>query len=43
MLKQAIDLPGIENARELGGYAVGGKMIKKGVLLTRRCFTGNYR
>lgn len=33
MLKQAIDLPGIENARELGGYAVGGKMIKKGVLL----------
>ena len=33
MLKQAIDLPGIENARELGGYAVGGKIIKKGVLL----------
>ena len=33
MLKQAIDLPGVENARELGGYAVGGRRIKKGALL----------
>ncbi|MBO6229591.1 MAG: tyrosine-protein phosphatase [Ruminiclostridium sp.] len=33
MLKQAIDLNGVGNARELGGYAVGDKYIKKGVLL----------
>ncbi|HBI51806.1 MAG TPA: hypothetical protein DDX72_03380 [Ruminococcaceae bacterium] len=32
MLKQAIDLPGIGNARELGGYAAGDRIIKKGVL-----------
>ena len=33
MLKQAIDLPGVGNAREPGGYTVGSKQIKKGVLL----------
>ena len=33
MIKYAIDLPGIINARELGGRAVNGKYIKKGVLL----------
>lgn len=33
MLKNAIDLPGVSNARELGGYSVGDKYIKKGVLL----------
>ena len=33
MLKQAIDLPGVGNARELGGYTVGSKQIKNGVLL----------
>ena len=33
MLKQAIDLPGVGNARELGGYSAGDRQIKKGVLL----------
>lgn len=33
MLKQAIDLPGIGNARELGGYAAGDKHIRPGLLL----------
>ena len=33
MLKQAIELPGVENARELGGYAVGDKHIRPGLLL----------
>lgn len=33
MAKNAIDLPGVSNARELGGYPVGDKYIKKGVLL----------
>jgi len=33
VLKQAIDLPGIGNARELGGYVIGDKKVKKGVLL----------
>ena len=33
MIKNAIDLPGISNARELGGHHIGDKYIKKGVLL----------
>ena len=33
MLKQRIDLPGVGNARELGGYIIGDKIVKKGVLL----------
>lgn len=33
MLKQAIDLPGVSNARELGGYAIGEHRVKGGVLL----------
>lgn len=40
MLKQAIDLAGISNARELGGYAVGDKNIKKGVLLRTGSLVG---
>lgn len=33
MLKQSIDLPGVGNARELGGYAIGEKRVRSGVLL----------
>ena len=33
MVKNAIELPGVKNARELGGYAVAEGQIKKGVLL----------
>ena len=33
MMKQELDLPGVGNARELGGYAVGDKQIRSGVLL----------
>ena len=33
MLKQAIDLPGVRNARELGGYHAGDKHIRPGLLL----------
>ncbi len=33
MLPQAINLPGVGNARELGGYAIGKKHVKRGVLL----------
>ena len=33
MLKQGIDLSGVGNARELGGYTIGDKIVKKGVLL----------
>ena len=33
MVKNAIELPGAKNARELGGFAVNGGRIKKGVLL----------
>lgn len=33
MLRQAIDLPGVGNARELGGYAIGDAHVKGGVLL----------
>ena len=33
MLKQSIDLPGIGNARELGGYSTGYGRIKPGLLL----------
>lgn len=34
---QSIDLPGVSNARQLGGYVIGGKKIRKDVLLR----TGN--
>lgn len=33
MLRQAIELPGVGNARELGGYVVGETRVKEGVLL----------
>lgn len=33
MITQAIDLPGVGNARELGGYAIGDKHIRKGMLI----------
>ena len=33
MLRQEIILPGVKNARELGGYQAGDKTIRKGVLL----------
>lgn len=33
MLEQSIILPGITNARELGGYIIGDKKIKEGLLL----------
>lgn len=39
MLKQQIDLPGVSNARELGGYAIGGQHIKSGVLMRTGALT----
>ena len=33
MTDHLLELPGIPNARELGGYAAGGKAIKKGLLI----------
>ena len=39
MLKQAIDLPGVGNARELGGYAVQDKHVREGVLLRTAALT----
>lgn len=39
MLKQQIDLPGINNARELGGYAIGNQHIKSGVLIRTGALT----
>lgn len=33
MLRNAVNLPGINNARELGGYGIGDKTIVKGKLL----------
>ena len=33
MLRQAIDLPGVGNARELGGYAAGAGRVRDGVLI----------
>ena len=33
MLKNEILLPGVNNSRELGGYPVGGRIVKKGVLI----------
>lgn len=33
MYRQQIDLPGVGNARELGGYAIGNRHVKGGVLL----------
>ena len=32
-MKQAISLPGVGNARELGGYSIGDRRVKSGVLL----------
>ena len=40
MSDQAVALPGVGNARELGGYAAGGKMIKKGVLIRTADLSG---
>lgn len=34
---QRIDLPGVANARQFGGYEIGGRKVKKDVLLR----TGN--
>lgn len=33
MLKQFVDLPGVANARELGGYAIKDKHVRRGILL----------
>ena len=33
MLKNEVKLDGVRNARELGGFPVGRKVIKKGVLI----------
>lgn len=33
MHEHGIDLPGVRNARELGGYMIGGKTVKRGILL----------
>lgn len=33
MITQAINLPGVGNARELGGYAIGDRHIRRGVLI----------
>lgn len=38
MIKNAIELPGAKNARELGGFAVDGGRIKKGVLHGKELF-----
>ncbi len=40
MTNPALDLPGIPNARELGGYPVGEKYIKKGVLIRTGSLNG---
>lgn len=40
MIGQSISLPGVFNARELGGYRIGGKRIKSGVLI-RTAMLGN--
>ena len=40
MLKNAIDLPGVSNARELGCYPVGDKYIKNSVLLRTGSLNG---
>ena len=39
MPKQEIILPGVSNARELGGYTVGDRRIRKGVLLRSGALT----
>lgn len=39
MPKQEIILPGVSNARELGGYPVGDRRIRKGVLLRSGALT----
>lgn len=39
-MRQSIDLPGVFNARELGGYKIGGRRIKSGVLI-RTASLGN--
>ena len=33
MLKNEVKLDGVRNARELGGFPVGTKVVKKGVLI----------
>lgn len=33
MLKQFVDLPGVSNSRELGGYRIGDKTIRENVLI----------
>ena len=40
MLAQGIDLPGVRNARELGGYRIGERTVRKGVLLRSGSLTG---
>lgn len=40
MPAQGIDLPGVRNARELGGYRIGEMTIKKGILLRSGSLTG---
>ena len=40
MLDHALDLPGVGNARDLGGYAVGQKHVKEGVLLRTASLVG---
>lgn len=39
-MEHSIDLAGISNARELGGYSVGDRLIRKGVLLRTGSLTG---
>ncbi|MBR3159847.1 MAG: tyrosine-protein phosphatase [Atopobiaceae bacterium] len=39
MFKQQIDLPGVNHARELGGYAIGNQRIKSGVLIRAGALT----
>ena len=40
MPEQAVNLPGVGNARELGGYAIGGKRIRPGVLIRTADLSG---
>ncbi|MER2057105.1 MAG: tyrosine-protein phosphatase, partial [Clostridia bacterium] len=40
MPAQGIDLPGVRNARELGGYRIGEMTIKKRILLRSGSLTG---
>lgn len=40
MYSQSIDIPGLANARELGGYVIGGKCVKNGVFLRTAALFG---